>query len=421
MKKILYFIPALAIAALAACGSDSNDDPTPVPGQENGGGENIESDKEYVEQVSREAAAYFKTSDHQEAIDLANDFANLYSELEIPTEWENLGDGYRSAAPAKFFRSIRIGLRSGDMTSLTRSAYYYNFSLSSISGVYEPNRSLGRWVKVGSSNDLVFRFTDSRNAMCVLTAAGSEGEYPVEYYDYYDYYTVNIPRTVTTTLTRSGHTLLKTIVKSVYTPSTQLVLNADMTLCNLQLISATNVSQSRATQTASLMVNGSLFVSSSAEASGSNLLDIDSYDDNAASKLTNGTSEANLLNKLSAKATITRIDKVAEAFDLYYWSGDADRAAAERSLQNAANTINNNLKADLYFGGSKKASYVAKPYFDEWGYGEWSYWDSWVESYIQFNDGTLYGFGAEDFENFLDGPMTVFGELCEAYARAIGL
>lgn len=414
MKKFLYFIPALAIAALAACGSDSNEDPKPTPAP------NPTDDKEYVEQVAREAASYFKTSDHQEAIDLANDFANLYGELEIPTEWEDLGEGYRSAAPAKFFRSISRGLRSGDMTSLTRAAYYYNYSLSSVSGIYEPNRSLGRWVKVANSSDLVFQFPDARNAMCILTAAGSGGDYSVDYDDY-DHYTVNVPHTITTTLSRAGKNLLKTIVRTAYTPSSKLELNADMTLCNLQLISATNVTQSRATQTSSLMVNGSLFVSDSAEASGSDLLDIDSYDDDAATKLINGTSEANLLNKLIAKATITHLDKVIDAFDLYYYSYCDDRANAERSLQNAANIINNYLKADLYFGGDKKASFVARPFFDEWGYGNQYYWDGWVDAYVQFNDGTLYGYGAEDFENFLDGSMSVFGELYDAYARAIGL
>lgn len=434
MKKIYYLAPVVAMAILVACGSDTPDGPNGGNGQGEQGGQqsgSADEDKEYVEDVARQFGGYFRTQDQKEAIDLANDFSNLYADFDIPREWEDLDSrgSYRSAAPGKFFRSVKQGLESGDVTALTRSAYYYNYSITSISGVYEPDTRLGRWVKTSGSNDLVFRFRDSWNNSCELKVSGNGGEYPVEYEDY-DSYRVNVPRTIIAELSQGGKAMFKSTVNSAYTPSSLLEFKADMTLCNLQLVSATQVNSGKATQTTSLMSGGRLVVTTSAEASGRSLLDIDSYeDDNTASKLTSGTAESSILGQITVKANVTQLQKVVDAFDLYYYYqyyhwGDYtnvhtncdDRAQAERELERGAATVNTYLKADLYFGNEKKGNFVSRPYFEEWGE---SNYDGWIEPYLQFNDGSLYGAGAEDAENFFDGPITVFNELYEAYERVL--
>lgn len=435
MKKIFYFLPVAALALLAACGGNDSEPELPNDGgNDDGGGAqaNVEADKQHITEVANDISKLFKPEDQKELVDLGIDFSELYADLDIPTEWESLDGsstrkGSKSLLPGNYINLLVRGMRHGNSTALTRAAtnYVYNYSLSQISGIYEPSLSSGRWVKRQNSSSLIFRFNDARGVSCELnvTGSGDEGIFSSDYEG--ETHNVFIPGTVTVRLTHGSNELAKGVVKSSLnvrnTNLNDASIDADLRVMNLNLKTVSSVTNSQMNQTVNFTVSGKDVMNLTANASGSNLNNPEIWDeDHMENVFRNGRAEGNIMNQLGVNANINFSKTFFDGWEDEYWSSydGVDKATALANVKIAASKINSAGNIYLLINGSKRAQIVVSPVLDEWGYDNQN-WEYYLEPCVKFNDGTTYSM--DDYGDMFSSAFDVFDQLAETYEKAFNI
>ncbi len=307
----------LSIGMLASC-SDKDNEPTdggsendgqdqeqPTPGTPSTGTDDDvtpaqvdkftpEQSKEYLQNTATNFLNQFKPADQKSLIDLTAYFIDTYGDLEFPDDIDFETRSKGNNAPLAYMKALNRAAK-GDVTAITRAAstfnYYVNFG--KLTGIYEPNRSRGEWVRTGSSNNIVLKFSNQNGQPVEVTVSQSGGtsdytySFTDEWYDYwsdetyrdhYNYY-LSIPKKIIAILKENGKELVNTEVNSNINVNGHS-FTADITgkMMNIDIQSKINGTDSKVEANTQFSVNGKQLGSVYAVINGSNLCNKDKYE-----------------------------------------------------------------------------------------------------------------------------------------------
>jgi len=427
-----YFVMAASALMFCAC-SDKENEPNP---EEQGNGSmkeyTSEESKEYLSDTSTEFLNMFNPADQTDAINLAAYFSDEYGDFDMPEEFYFEDDQDANYSPSRFFRNLSRGVR-GDVDALTRSTYTYTYNINfeRCSGIYEPNSNRETWLKTGSSNDIIFRFTDANGASCELKASKSGDDSKIDFNytdeDYYDtekyYYYISIPHTIDVTLKQAGKVIFTgKVTSSVDVKGHTLSIESTTTCANISVAAKVNGTDTELNASSSASVNGNAVMNSSAKISGQHLCD-KSYlekmdDDDFGTILNSAVAKVDVLGKVQAYGNAEYYESFGDDLDFYIDSwDDFSESQAKSKIQNACDRLNSHVKAYIRYNNTAtdqaKLSFV--PLLDEWG-SDNEYWDYRTSVNLVFPDGSSYNMESY-FEKFTS-VSNKWESLIDAYDRA---
>ncbi len=407
----------LLMTGFASCGSDEpgndeGDDPVVEPGQVDETVNRQLTSAEagnYLDETATKISEMFDPADQKEVIDVFQNFVDRYGYYEFDEDYFNFETGGRSML-AEMAKSFVIGLSTGDPGSLSRAANTfvtrYEISFDKLKGVYTPDTRNQVWKRDPSGNDIVFRFGTTEFKVQV-----SGGNWDIEFADSYDdwwddatyveEYKVTVPKNIVMTVTDSGKELVKSVVE------TNLDINGhnfhvktSLRAANITLDALVDGNNNLISESQSMTVGGQRFLTTVTSVNGSHLCDMeylseifDEDVESAVSKIDNtfgkGVTSVNICDRVQIKAEISKIGTLmaAGSYDSYtYYNKNAENDAVK-----FASSLNNNVKAQMYFGNTSVAQadmQWQKCYYEYYaGVGDW-----YVEPVIVFGDGSRFTF-----------------------------
>lgn len=329
--------------------------------------------------------------------------------LEFPTDEDD----------EDYYPYRNVGRSNSDFDVIAMAAMY--------AGIYEPGRY--EWVRVGDSDDHVFRTDDINYGHIELKAVVSKDSNSATVKDPYeenDSYNVVVPKSVTVTLTAGGKTMLSQVFTNTFDLSAgTLKATETLSAANIRVETVLNATNSQATSNVSFSVSGEQIISGTAVINGRNLCNpeyIANIVDNEAwaSLLSNGTFNANILDRIKVNGNVTFTPQLFEVYDdlsFDYGWGDMTREEASKECDNAVKVIANSVNAWLSFGNSSsreawlvpvKRNYEWNSGWDDQEYGEYD--AEWV---VKFADGTTY---SDDLlETGFDAVLNQWYQLVRSY------
>lgn len=445
-----WALAVLSLAVLASCGDDNKNDDIDNPEGPQGSGTmevmTPEQSKTYLQNAVVDFLNKFNPEDQKDAIELAAYFSQEYADLEAPEEFEIEPDG-NSRTPGAFLKAIAAAAK-GDMDGLTRAANAYSYTLNfdRFTGVYEPSKSKGEWVKTENSNDVVFKFTNKSAQPVVLTVTQSGGVSDFDFslndwdYDYnydtgyweeyevkYNYY-LSIPKTVTANLTENGQELANTVVVSnIDVDGHTISADVNATLMNLKTEAKISGNDSKVEANSVFYVSGEKVGSAYATLTGSDLcnkkkyesfedMDDDQIQEEIAKMINKGDCGADLLGMVQVYGQVSYYKDMPDDLDFYADDYDYNsKEEARNDCQKACNRLNENIKTQLRYDNTAtdQASLQFIPGFDEWYGGQ--YWEYFVTCNLLFPDNTSYNIDSY-FENF-SNVTNKWDTLLDAYEK----
>lgn len=402
-KWARILLVSVLATGMTACGEDGPaEDGANDNGFNNDGTSGLtqEQQKQHLESVAIEVSQMFDSNDQRELIDLANYWERTYSGLDIPREWDEAAST-PLYTPVHVLGKIGKALRCGDMSTLAYGSCSYYYEFGKFTGIYEPGRY--EWVKVGDSDDIVFRFNNANGAQVVVTvkASGRNGEFV---YEDYDKHTVVAPKFMEGTIVENGKTLVHSKVElNLDEAGHHVNYNATAEICNISVQSVMDATDTKITSNGSVAVDGRIFAKYDATVNGQgmatrseieHLLD-GATDDDFCRVFKTANADVDILGKLQVKARMTDLRTIIDVLDECYDDEEFDsKAQAQEACKNGCNRLAEALKGRLYFNGSSdmEAEIVYTPALDEYESIYYSWWEWYVDPQIKFADGTTYSF-----------------------------
>ena len=420
---------ALSMVALASCGDKDSTDDNQNPDEPQGSGTmevmTPEESKEYLQTTITDFLDKFNPDDQKAAIELAAYYSQEYGHLEAPAEFEVVADK-DSRTPASYLKALSQAAK-GDFDALTRAAnsYSYTVRFDQLTGIYEPDKAKGEWVKKGNSNDVVFRFNNKASQPVELKVSQAGGVYDVDFsvsdwewdYDTWEEYEVkhnyylSIPKNVTVTLTENGTQLANsTAVSNIDVDGHTLSADVKATLMNLRAEAKVSGNDNKIEARTDFYVSGDKVGYAFAAVNGNDLCNKKKYeeledmdDDQVQAELTkmlkNGDCAADLLGKVQVYAHIMYYKELPDDFNFNADNYDyTSKEEARKDCQDACDRLNKNLITQLRFDNTTtdQASIKFKACLDESTFFGWEYH---VFAQVAFPDGTTYDIDTY-FENF---------------------
>lgn len=423
MKKILFILSLCTVTGLSftSC-SDKDKDELGDLNQGSGTMETMtpEESKKFLEETATNALNMLNPNDQKAVIQLCSYFTDTYGDLDLPENFE-IEEETRGFV-SEFFAETGKATATADPSYLTRAAVYYvyNIDFENFKGIYQPGEY--EWEKVGSSNDVIFKFTGPTGQDCELKASGSSNYYDTTFEwtdDYYDdetyQYNLHVPAQVNVTLTEGGTQLATAQVNSnVNFAAHNFTVDCQVKVANITANAKTEGTDSKVTENATTTVNGTKYITNFAVATGNHLCDIDFYNKNfgddsdlasAFSQMfSQGEATVNVLDKVSVDGTIQYTYAMYEALGL-----EPDSAAEAEAY---VTLLNNNIKGQVRYNNTTTVqatvgwSYTAEKY--SWGT------EYHIEPELVFPDGTTYYF-TKYFETGFSGVENLWNNLTKKY------
>lgn len=450
-KAYTFFAAALVIgscaAFLTACGGDDKDDPNgpvnpdaPVVDNEMTPTES----KKYLEETATEFMSKFRPAEQQELIELSSYFDQYYGDLDWPENFDFESTGTPKAMMNALGEVGRCNVSAFASAAIT---YSYDINFDKIKGVYQPKD--GEWVKVSESQDLVFRFTNSKGGDAQLTVKASGEVSNIDFtttdwdytyddvtgnyneYDIENKYNLALPHEVTYTLISDGKTLANgKVVSSVDFKNHKFALQAETNVMNVTALVEATGNDNKIEQNSYLTVSGVKLASTSAAVNGNHMCDRDhweAYEDTKdeaaylAGIFTSGSASADILGRVKLEAAVKDFNKkLVEACGNNYDSYDYNnRDAAIRACQSDCDIINNALNTSFrYNSNTVQGSIFMQPYLSyESSWGDYNYWEYEIETVLKFaSDNTTYSFD-EYFEKGFGNVTDQWESLIDNYKR----
>lgn len=419
MKKFFYAIAAISLSlGVTACSSDDDkmsDDDEINQGSGSMSQYSPEESKEFLEEVATKALNMLNPNDQKEIIELSAYFIEEYGDLELPENFM-LEDNYVT----NFFKSMKIAAESNNFGTTTRATeeYVYSLNFNNCKGVYEPGRY--QWVYKEASNDIVFRFTDSKGQNCELRAKGSSNNYTTsfEWEDEWDENTkinIQFPGQVDITL-KGGNTELLTakVVSNIDFGGHNFNVSVTGKFANVDVTAQMSGNNSKVDETFTVYLNGQKYLSSKANLSGNHLFDIPYWN-----KYANRDKEEERFNEMFKKGegTINVLDAVN--VDLYYkWVNGLSNLwfyheNANLSAKDYEDIYNEAFNANVRYNNTATVQASIK-----WEVTPVDYDYFEVQPVIVFADGSPYYFDVY-FDTDFNGVENLFTNLIKKYEALI--
>lgn len=404
MKQFKFFCTALIAAACAigftACGGDENnggDDPVIPDLPDTPSGPQASDAKDYIDEVGQAYLNMFNPNDQKVLIDFVQNFKERYGNLEAPAEWDLDDEDDYYFNISRVFKFLGEGVKHNDPVAMTR-AMSNTYDFARYAGVYEPGGD-DRWVKTGSSKDIVFKFLIN-GQHCEFKAERDGGEWSTTDFD--SEVDVKIPQTVKVNVIQGGTSLANgTIYTNPDKKGHKIDAEITMTAANLSANGRINGTDSKLSGHSTLSVNGSVVTTVDLNINGSDLCNynkIQSNPDNFISFLRDGNFSANVLNRIEVRGTVKNFTDIFRAtYDDFSNEEYDSTTAAIMACDKACETLNNNINANLYLGSDDvwgKLAFIT----DGEDYNYYFYYQPTPA--IRFSDGTTYGFGEYFGEGF---------------------
>lgn len=388
-------------------GSSSQDEPSE---NDRPSSMTVEESKEFLEQTALDAMKLFKVSDHESTIRFCQDIAERYGDLEMPDEWY---DDDANLSPAAFARNLAEGLSSGNPSKIRSGASTYIYEFGKYTGIYEPGST--KWLRSGSSKDIVFKFvSNGKDCELIIKAEGQNAD--VKYEDNDNYYEednetiiVKLPKTITFELKNGTEKVAYgTINVNVDQAARTASINTDVTVANLRLLVDTSATDTELSETETMIVAGTPFVTYKTSLSGNGLCDQNRWEEiennpNANkynNMFKNGNASVDLLGKVQIKSKVSGAGSLYEAmqdgtyFDSYDYSSQKE---AKRACQELCDVMNQYIVANMYYNNSNsvEGSVVFQPALYDYYYD----WEYSPEVTVVFADDSRYSID-EYFDTF---------------------
>lgn len=429
MKKFLYGITALGMCAfsMTSCSDKDNDGPGFGDGSFDEGEGTMEvytpeESKIFLEKTATEALNLLNPEDQREVIELCAYFVDTYGDLDLPENFDIEEDQYDSSIN-EYMSTSGKAIATADPSYITRAAvdYVYNIDFDNFKGVYEPENY--EWVKVGDSDDVIFKFQNAAGQQCELKANGSSKTYETSFeWDDNDYYynetsqfNFKVPTIVTLTLTAGGKELVNTKVESnINFAAHNFNITVNAKVANITAVANTTATDSKVTEDATTTVGGKTFITTKAVANGSHLADINFYNKNVADAddikvtlsqmLNNGEAQVSVIDKVYVDGSIVYSSLLFDALGLY-----ADTATeAELYVKLLKESISGKVR---YNNTTTTQATVSWSYtVDTW----YDYTEYYIEPELLFPDGTTYYF-SNYFETGFSGVENLWNNLTKKY------
>ena len=335
--------------------------------------------------------------------------------------------------------------------------YYNNYKAIIMASNFQSHFTAknNSWVRT-DANDLQFIFKDQNNKECILKLATSgtvtkvhvgniDDWYDYDYYydandyiHYIDYYnrtqlTIGVPEKITLSLTRGSETVfyatfninLASITNENFNLSTsRLSFNSTIEFNNGYKFSFGQVAYAPTKASASFAIaknNVSLISAVTStdinDIPSLNISDADAYEDidieDSNFNLTKAYVKFDILGKVQMQGTLSDVRKYVEYIDAAEENYDN-----ERTFKSYINQANSLADINLFYGSSvKQASVILEP-FEDYAYGNESYWTA--EPIIIFYDGSSYStfeafFNDKDFKD----AIKTFENLIESFENML--
>lgn len=435
-KRFSYFaICSLMAMAAFSCKDtpETTPDPLPDPGKEEMEELTPAQSKKFLDDAALDFLNKFQASDQRDIIELASWASYAYEDLEAPEEFEIEGERVN---PAKFIRELSRALKAADGSRAGSATvkYVYNIYFDRFTGIYEPGDR--RWIKRGTSNDVIFRFKDKYGRECELKASAAKGtsDISAEVDDYdcddnrtTDTYNVKIPKEVHVVLIASGKTLADIILESdIDIDGHKFKVATQITAANINAVVTAEGNDTKISQASSFAVDGETLVVSNATINGSRMCDRAYYEnvfdkgdftkDDFLTIVKNGTAVASVLNRVRVDGEVEFNRDVLNGIDAYWDSYDYTKSQAEAAVKRSVDALNKNVVAIVRYNNTvtEQARLYWQSAYESWGS---DYWEYWVEPVLMFKkDGTTYAF-EEYFENGFGNIESLWNDLLDSYDK----
>lgn len=423
LKKFYCLFAALLCVGIVSCGGNDDPEPDPVIDPVVTPDDDTSKPKEYFETTAELFMNYFNAKDQKSVLELVGFYCNNYAEYEVEGFEDEEYDGYK--ALAKFMKKAQRAIATGHFAQIKSSDLY---CFADYSGVYEPNDDDRIWERTGDNDNLVFKFSHY-GAACELKVVASNDKWSV---NIGSEDTVEVPKTLTITLTEGNSTLLSSTVKSDYNASSHtLNANTNTTVANINVTAVVNGTDSKITANQTFTIGGKTIQTAQATITGNNLCDrnkiedaIENEDENALKTFfTNATGESDILGRVQIKAEVTSLYQLVKAdddrWDAYEEAGWSN-SAEEEIEKTYANTMNNYVKCSFYFAGKseKQGDIIFKAIPEE--YYSYTYWDTYMV--LQFSsDNSTYEFEQYFGDGNFHSTETLFTDIVDTYISILNI
>ncbi len=430
-KKLNYFAMLLLSASMVACGGDDEPTLTPPTGDndiEEIVGEDTSKPKEYFENTAKLFLDYFNADNHKGIITLLNDFAKTYEDYDIA---DQSNEKISSKGINVIIKNTANAISKGNYTRATGSDELFDYA--QFTGIYEPNPDTECWERTGDSESLILKF-DHYGAKCefTITLSGNQWSANID-----EETTVNVPKTITMTLTEGSTTHLKSTIQTDYNPNKHtLSANIDVKVADLQAFAQISGNDNEIKTTQKLIVNGKTLETAEATITGKNLCNREAIED-AINKedatalkdyFTNATAETDILGRLQVKASVSSLYNIVKAIEDYedawedaYVSSNYNYSdkVFEKIEKDYANTLNENTSCSFYFArnNTKQGDIIFKAIEDD----DYYYTEYYTEMVLKFNDGGTYRFEEYFNENKFGSTVNQFENLIESYKQILNI
>lgn len=428
MKKLNLLSILLMLfmcAGFAACENDEKGENETTPPGNNDIVETPDDDTsnpgEYFETTAELFLEYFNANDQKAVLTLLDDFIQEYGDYDIEIE-----ENRSSAKPLyAYVKNTHKAINTGNYSRASSSDVW---KFADFTGIYEPNDRTWCWERTGNSDALIFKFSH-RGASCEFKISVSSDKYTI---DIDSYESVEVPKTITTTLTEGNTTHLKSVFKSNYS-STGHTMSANLNLAIANLVFVSNIegNDSKLSVSQSFTVGDKTLSTASATINGHNLCNrsaienaIEDDDESALDNFfSDASGESDVLGRVQVKAEVNSLYAIVkaindrdDAYDDYYYR-DRDEEQIEKKY---AKAMNEAIKGSFYFArkNQKQGDVLFKAIYEEDTWGD-TYWDTYM--CLQFNDGSNYTF--EDYfgnGNFYS-TESLFTNLIDSYKNILGI
>lgn len=413
----LMAIGAMFALPIVGC-SDDKDEPGEDPvNPDNPDVPTVVDDKEFLENTANEFMRLFNAADQQPIVDLANEFADMYGDYEMPEEFD-----VWATTPTDMLNKMSKTLASKKFGALMASyTEYYTWDFTNYAGVYEPGSNY-IWVKVEDSDDVVFRYKNRTGETCTISAKASADVWTTTNEVEGDIHTLNMPKQLNVTITKGTKEMLNATLKSNFVENESLELSLASTFCNIAVDAALQATNTTMTHSSTLKVDGETVLTGSATVTGRSFCNKDfirrqienGTEDVLLDYVDKGDATTDMLGKLQIKGTVTELRRCIDALDVDVESDNNRTVPTE--VYNAVTTLNNNFVATAYYNGTseERATLTWKGVTE--GEDGWSYYWWWIEPALLFPDGTTYEFWEYFEDGSFDYVADTFENLLNAYS-----
>lgn len=414
MKKSIWkwALSGLAAISFMACSEKNGDEPDP---------DTEYDDKMYLEETAQLFLSNFDAKDQRSLLQLGQYYSEELSWYDFPEEFYDYDRAKRQT------NNLMSSIAKNDYMSISRTIYTYTLNMARFKGIYEPNHRYGEWVKTGSSDNFVLKFTDDYNNQCTVTVKGSADFWSQEVTDDYDYYdeyeyVIEIPKSLELTIVKANEELVKAKVESNFIENSSLSAKVEAKLMNIDINSEVKANNNQVKSTVTFSVDKNCLVSAEATADGYDLCNINAWkrafqrhdDSDALATMISGMhGSSNIMDRIKVDAKVISIKNFVEYVGEWYDSYDYSNPEAE--AKKAATKLSSAVSGDVFYAGSSKvrATLGWMAYQDYEG----SYYEDWeVLPTITFtSDDSTYNFESYFNDKRFFKVVDLFEGIIDAY------